>query len=380
MKIFIDARYLRDTFSGIATYSELLLKALARLDTHNEYRVLVHSSYRGDLELPDNFEVIEDKARPVSLRTLFGLKSVVRAFQPDIFHALMPQWPVGLRYDCSTVATVFDLQPLLDPYFTSGRTAIKRRAYDLFYGLTYRRCLIQADYLVTISYATKRDIARVVPAAADHVLVIHPGYDPEVTEAVTPEQVARVREKYDMPERYLLYLGSTRPNKNLQQMLDAFEELLRRHPEEKDLRWVMVLKQDRFFDPFFATVRKKGLLRQVQILEQVTELDKRVFYKNAQLLYFATKFEGFGLPVLEAQGNGLPVLASTHSALPEVTGKGGLLVNPDDVTAMADGLETLLYDETVRQQVIAAGHENLHRFSWDGAAREVLNMYEHLLQ
>ncbi len=380
MKIFIDARYLRATFSGIATYSELLLAAMGRIDTQNTYTVLTHSSYRGGLELPDNFEVIEDDARPVSFRTLFGLQKVVEQYNPDVFHSMMPLWPLALRADYRTVVTIFDLQPILDPNFTSGRGGLKRRAYDVFYHLAYRQCFTWADYLIAISHATKRDVAKCFPAAAENVLVIHPGYDPEGTESPTDEQVALIQEKYDLPQRYILYLGSTRPNKNLARMLDAYEEFLRRHPEDKDLRWVMVLKPDRFFDPFFAAVRKKGLLRQVQIFEQVSEVEKRVFYRKAQLLYFVTMFEGFGLPVLEAQGNGLPVLASTHSALPEVAGKAAVLVDAEDITSIADGLETALYNEEVRTDIINRGFENIKRFSWDEAARETLNMYEHLLK
>jgi len=380
MKIFIDARYLRDTFSGIATYSELLLTALGRLDKQNQYQVLVHSTYRGDLDLPENFEVIHDDARPVSIRTLFSLKKKVRNFEPHIFHALMPLWPTAIRHDCNTVVTLFDLQPLLDPHFTSGRSPLKRRAYDLFYRLAYRRCLTMADYLIAISYATKRDLASTIPEASENVLVIHPGYDHEIADPPPDDQIARVVEKFNLPERFILYMGSTRPNKNLVRMLDAFEELLCRHPEDKDLRWVVVLKPDRFFEPFLATVRKKGLLRQVLIYDQVTELEKRILLRRAQLLYFATKFEGFGLPVLEAQGNGLPVLASQSSALPEVSGKGAILVNADDMKSMADGLELLLYDENVRKRTIEAGFTNLNRFSWEATARETLNMYEHLLK
>lgn len=380
MRIFIDARYIRSTFSGIGTYSELLLKAMARQKQQHEYRVLVHSSYRGELELPENFEIIEDDARPVSLRTVFGLQDFVRAYDPDIFHSLLPLWPLAIAHNYRTVATVYDLQPLLDPNFTSGRSALKRYAYDIFYHFAYRQCFSRADYLIAISHATKRDIVRCVPQAAEQVLVVHPGFDPDVTEQPTEEQITRVQEKYSLPKRFILYLGSTRPNKNLERMLDAFEELLRRHPEEKDLKWVMVLKQDRFFDSFFTNVRKKGLLRQVQILEQVTELEKRVFLQQAQLLYFATMYEGFGLPVLEAQGNGLPVLASSHSALPEVAGKGAVLVDPENMQSIADGLEQVLFDQDVRTSLVENGHRNIHRFSWDEAAHEILNMYEHLLQ
>lgn len=380
MKIFIDARYVQSTYSGIGTYSELLLQAMGRQDTVNEYTVLVHSSYKGDLDLPENFQVIEDDAKPISLRTIFSLQRLVRKYDPHIFHAMMPVWPISLRRDVNTVATVYDLQPLLDPYFTSARPALLRKAYDIFYRVFYRRCFLMADYLMAISHATRHDIARVVPRAAEHTLVVHPGFEPEVTVPPTDEQTALVKEKYDLPERYILYLGSTRPNKNLSRMLDAYQELLKRHPEDKDLRWVMVLKPDRFFDPFFAAVRNKGLLRQIQIFDQVTELEKRVFYRNAKLLYFPTLFEGFGLPVLEAQGIGLPVLASTHSALPEVAGKGAVLVDGLDVSSITEGLETALYDENVRREIVAAGHENIQRFSWELAAREVLNMYEHLLK
>lgn len=380
MKIFIDARYLRSIYSGIGTYSELLLQAMGRLDKTNEYTVLVHSSYKGDLDLPENFNVIEDDARPISLKTVFGLQRLVRKYDPHIFHAMMPMWPISLRRDVNTVATVYDLQPLLDPYFTSGRPALLRKAYDIFYSVFYRRCFLMADYLVAISHATRRDIARVIPRAAEHTLVVQPGFESEVSLPPTEEQTELVKEKYDLPERYILYLGSTRPNKNLSRMLDAYQELLKRHPEDKDLRWVMVLKPDRFFDPFFAAVRNKGLLRQVQIFDQVTELEKRVFYRNAKLLYFPTLFEGFGLPVLEAQGVGLPVLASTHSALPEVAGKGAVLVDGMDVSSITAGLEKALYDEDVRREIVEAGHTNIQRFSWDNAAREVLNMYEHLLK
>lgn len=380
MKIFIDARYLRSSFSGIGTYSELLLQAIARQPQEHQYRVLVHSSYRGELGLPENFEIIEDDARPVSLRTLFGIQKLVRDYEPDIFHSMLPMWPLALARDYQVVATVYDLQPLLDVYFTSGRSPLKRKAYDIFYRIAYRQCIGNADYILTISHATKRDIGRTIPQAAEQVLVVHPGFDPDVTQQPTEEQVARVLEKYSLPERFILYLGSTRPNKNLARMLNAFEELLRRHPEEKDLKWVMILKQDRFFDSFFATVRKKGLLRQVHIYDQVTELEKRVFFQKAQLLYFVTMFEGFGLPVLEAQGNGLPVLASSHSALPEVSGKGAVLVDPEDVESMTTGLERALYDLKLRSNLVEHGYENIKRFSWDDAAREVLNLYEHLLQ
>jgi len=97
------------------------------------------------------------------------------------------------------------------------------------------------------------------------------------------------------------------------------------------------------------------------------------------LLYFVTKFEGFGLPVLEAQAQGLPVLASTHGALPEIAGKAAILCDPDDVDSIVEGLARYFNDPALRDRMISAGYENLKRFSWEKAAQEVLNMYNHLL-
>jgi len=377
MKIAIDARYLMSDFTGIGVYSEQLLQALGRLDDHNEYVVLVHESYDRELVLPDNFTLVEDPARPVSLRTLLSLSGTLREMKPDIVHSLMPLSP--LLYKGKLVATVFDLQPLLDPDFTSMRPGWKRCAYDMFYRTSYARCLAHADYLICISYATKNDVIRLFPEMADKILVIHAGID--TAASVEPEEnhVERVRQKFNLPQRYLFYLGSTRPNKNLPMMLDAFEEFLRRHPDQEDLHWVLVLNSDRFFDSFFASVRQRGLLRRIQIHEQVTESQKKVFLQQAELLYFVTRFEGFGLPVLEAQSIGTPVLGSDFGSIPEVAGHSALLADPDSRDSIVAALEQFYYEPGLKDALIEAGRENLRRFSWDDAAKEIVDMYENLL-
>jgi len=135
MRIAIDARYLRAECSGIGVYSEGLLKALGRLDQSNEYFVFVHSSYREDLELPDNFQVIEDYARPVSGRTMVSLHRPIEKLQPDALHSLFPLAPVFWKGKLGL--TVHDLQPLVDPDFTGMRSPVRRFGYDMFYRLAY---------------------------------------------------------------------------------------------------------------------------------------------------------------------------------------------------------------------------------------------------
>ncbi|MBX7244840.1 MAG: glycosyltransferase family 4 protein [Candidatus Sumerlaeaceae bacterium] len=377
MRIAIDARYMRGEFSGIGVYSENLIEALGKEDRENEYVVFVHSSYRGDPNLAENFELVKDPARPVSLRTIGTFQRAIKSYNVDVLHSLFPLVP--MFWQGKTVATVYDLQALLDPEFTGGRRAWKRAAYDAFYRFAYPATFRKADYIISSSLATKHQIAAYFPDVADKILVVHGGVDAESFGTPLPIEIDRVQERYDLPARFLFYIGSTRPNKNLMMMLDAFEEFLRLHPEQDDLHWVLVLNPDRFFDAFFAKVREKNLLRRVQIHQQVSESEKRVFYHKAEMLYFVTKFEGFGLPVLEAQAQGLPVMASTHAALPEVAGSAALLCDPDERDSIVGGLEKFYTDPSLREKMIEAGRINVKRFTWSKVAKEVINLYNHLL-
>ncbi len=376
MRIAIDARYLSDEYSGIGVYSENFLENLAALDRENEYIVITHSSYKRTLKLGENFEVIEDQARPVSLRTVFTFHQLIRSLGVDLLHSLFPISP--LRWSGDLLVTVHDLQPLLDPQFTGRRPMPKRLLYDLFYRTTYPAVMRKSDCLVCDSYATLRWVRDLYPDVASKALVIYGGIDPDLTDSPTADEIEHTRDKYDIPERFLFYLGSTRPNKNLAMMLEAFEEFIRRHPEQEDLCWVLVVKPDRFFDPFFARVRERGLLSRVRIFSQVSEVERRVFYHLATMLYFVTKFEGFGLPVLEAQASGLPVLTSLHGALPEVAGQGAILVDPDDRDSIVEGLSRFFSEPSLKDLLIKLGRENVQRFSWKKTAREYLNVYRHV--
>jgi len=377
VRIAVDARYLGAEYTGIGVYSRHLLEALARLDHENEYLVVTHTSFRGGLDLADNFEVVADASRPVSLRTLGTLQHALAPFDADVLHSLFPLAPLLWRR--KLVVMAYDLQPLLDPQFTGMRHPVTRSLYDLFYRFSYPACLRKADYVISTSYATKQDIKTLFPEVAEKVLVVHGGIAPEEMRAPSAEEIARVREKYDLPRRYLFYLGSTRPNKNLMRMLEAFEEFCRRHPEHGDLHWVMVLSQDRFFEPVFARIREHDLLSRVRIHEQVSEVEKAVFLSQAELLFYVTKWEGFGLPVLEAQGLGLPVLASTHASLPEVCGTAALLADPDDTDSIVEALEKFYGEPGLRRVMIERGLENIKRFTWEKVAREVFALYTHLL-
>lgn len=376
MRIAIDARYLSAEYSGIGNYSENLLRRLVPADPENRYSIFVHDSFNRDLPLPDNAELIPCHARPVSVHTLTGFGAAVRATGADILHSFFPITPLFCRLP--TIVTVHDLQALLAPGFTGRRPWPVQRGYDLFYRWVYPRSLRSARWLIAVSHATKRDMARIVPETRSNTLVIYEGVDPSYGEPIDETTVQEVAKRYDLPERFVLYIGSTRPNKNLPNMIRAFDRMRERYDDIRDVYFVLVVNADRFFDESRRLIKRLKLQKRMRVFQQVGEIEKRSFYARASALYFVTKNEGFGLPLLEAQASGLPALVADHASLPEIAAGSALLADPDSPGDIARRLRRVLTDSATRSNLVAAGRENVKRFDWNRAASQVRDMYHYL--
>lgn len=376
MRIAIDARYLSNEFTGIGYYSEHLAKHLIPSDPDNQYSVFVHESFERDLDLPDNAEVIPYHARPMSLNTLYEFGRAVNETGADLLHSFFPVTPQFLRIP--SIVTVHDLQALRVPAFTGGRVYPVRKAYDLFYRWVYPSAIRRANYLISVSHATKLDVGRLNPQALAKTIVIYSGVDKSVGDRVGRADLQASREKYNLPPKFVLYLGSTRPNKNLPTMIRAFHRMQERFEETRDCYFVLVVNPDRFFEESHRLITKLRLQKRMRVYNQISELEKRCFYRMASGLFFVTKNEGFGIPLLEAQCAGLPVLAADHASLPEIANGTALLADPDDPTQIARRLRRLLTDDKLRERLIADGKENIERFSWNKAADAVREMYHHL--
>ena len=173
-------------------------------------------------------------------------------------------------------------------------------------------------------------------------------------------------------------MGTLQPRKNLPRVLQAYAQLRQRQL----IDWSLVLAGA----PGPHTTALRALVQQLQIapfvhfLGYVAEDALPALYRGAQLFLFPSLFEGFGLPVLEAQSYGVPVMCANNSSLPEIAGAAALLVEPTDVEALADAMLRLSEDEALRQQLIAAGYENVKRFSWEKAARETMAVFAQVHQ
>ncbi len=377
MSIVIDARYLDGTYSGIGTYSRDLLQNLARVDQETPYTVLLGRGFRDRLALGANFTIRRFDAAPISPATLTGLGGAIAALRPTAFHALFPLVPLGL--DVSTIVTVHDMQPFTDPDFHGRRNRLARAAYARFYAWAYPAAFTRAKWILCVSHATRDDVAMLMPSVTPKLVVVHSGIEKPTAPPPSPDAVLTARARHGIGGDYLLYFGSTRPNKNLPGMVKAFGKLVRREDARfPDLKFVLIVKKDRFFRSVEKQIAARSLQDRVVVLPQVEEADKRALLAGCRALAFATRYEGFGFPALEAMQLGVPVIAGASGALPEICGGAAVLVDPFDGDAIAEGMFRALVDAGLRERLAREGPARAAAFDWTHTAETVRDIYAYL--
>ncbi len=234
----------------------------------------------------------------------------------------------------------------------------------------------RADAIIAVSKQSKRDVIEAYGIPADKITVVYEAADPRFRPQ-PPDAVAAVRARYGLPERYVLFVSTIEPRKNLSRLLAAFERV---HAAGLADALVIVGKRGWLFDAFFADLERSPVRHAVLFPGFVPDADLPAVYAGAQVMAFPSEFEGFGLPVLEAMACGAPVVCSNTSSLPEVAGDAALLVDPLDVSALTDALARVLQDAALREQMRARGLAQAARFSWARAAAETLAVYRRLVK
>ena len=233
-----------------------------------------------------------------------------------------------------------------------------------------------ATHILADSEATRAAIVDAYGAGPEKITVVYPGYASDLHPVRDPRQLERVSRRYAIPGAYILYLGRIQPRKNLLRLVEAFAGIASHYP---DLTLVLAGPVGWLAEPITARVQALGLGRRVQFPGYIAAEDKGTLISGAHLFAYPSLYEGFGFPVLEAQACGTPLLTSTTSSLPEVAGEGGLLVDPEDVDAISEGLTRLVEDTALREVLVDRGFSNLMRFSWSKAAQETATVIEALL-
>jgi glycosyltransferase involved in cell wall biosynthesis len=364
MRVAIDVRKLHDF--GVGTYVQNLVQSLARLDHDTEYALVCRREDCERIEqLGPNFRPVPDRSGNYSIAEQFTIPLGLARLRPDLFHA--PHYVLPALTPCRSVVTIHDCIHLMFPQYLPGRLAHTYARIALWLA-THRSARV-----LTVSEASKRDILRFFQIPAEKVDVIYNAIDDRFSEAADPAQMTRVRERYQLHDRFLLYSGNVKPHKNLERLIDAFHRLRQRG--FTDIQLLITGSEISRYATLRRAVHRYNLHKHVRFLGFLSVETLAILYRLADVFVFPSLYEGFGLPPLEAMACGTPVLTSNVSSLPEVVDDAALLIDPYDPESIADGMEQILSDDALRTDLIRRGRARAGSFSWDASVTRVLAIY-----
>ena len=370
MNVTVDISSVVYGRAGLGRYAQNLAAHLSHLE---ECRLSLFYNRSGAVTVPPELAHLPTLSWPIPTRAwrlAVALGTLLHTpWDPlmpgtQIFHATEHLLP-PFRH-IRSVLTVHDLIYVLFPEYHLPMN------YH-FLRLMMPRFARRADAIIAISECTRRDLVRLWQIPAEKVHVIYEGVDPRFADRPDAQAMAHVRQRYSLPDRYALYVGTIEPRKNLPTLFEAWTQLRDRPP------LVVAGKKGWLFEETFARVEALDLSDIVHFTGFVADEDLPALYAGAELFVFPSLYEGFGLPVLEAMACGTPVITTTGGSLPEVAGDAALIVEPTDVDALRDALDRLLHDASLRDDLSARGIDRVRRFSWERTAQETLAVYRRVV-
>lgn len=373
--IGFDAKRANANRTGLGNYSRFIIRALKESGSGDKLQLYIpkrkeNREYDELLALPGVSSHLPDTpwGRMLSglWRTFFMAPQLKRE-GVELFHGLSNELPTGLREQgIRSIVTIHDLIFEVLP-------ACYKPVDRWIYRWKFRSACKRADRVVAVSECTKRDIVRLYGIAPEKIEVIYQGCDEMFSRSYTPEEIGAAAQKYDLPDRYLLTVGTLEERKNLLEIVQALEHL----PEEIHL--VAVGRHTAYTTRVEEYAAAHGLTHRLHLLHKVAYRDLPLIYGGAEVMAYPSRYEGFGIPIIEALNMGVPVVAATGSCLEEAGGPATLYVSPDQPEELAEAVRRILEDEELRSRMIERGREYVERFEKEVIAEQVERLYDRVI-
>ena len=368
MRIGFDGKRATQNFTGLGNYSRHILSILSTFYPQDEHFIYTPKSLK-NLEYSFEGEIKNPKKKFFkSLWRSFGIISDLKRDKIDIYHGLSNELPFGIKKaNILSVVTIHDLIFLRFPDYYPW---IDRKIYNF----KCRYACENADRIIAVSEQTKRDIVDFYHIPADRIEVIYQNCNPIFKNPVSIDRKKEIKLKYNLPNQYLLNVGSIESRKNLILIVKALKFI------PKELKLVVVGKETRYTEIVKQYMNKNGLQNRVHFLKNVSFDDLPGIFQQSEIFIYPSKFEGFGIPILEALCSGVPVIAATGSALEEAGGRGSLYVGPNDDSKLSELINLILENKGLRDKMITDGYEHAKQFSDEQIAPKLMGLYQKTLK
>jgi glycosyltransferase involved in cell wall biosynthesis len=364
MRILVDVTTWAPGRTGVGLYTERLLRAWLALGTGDTLYAASNIGFRELEGVPMPHVGPRFPVRAVWLQT--AVPAQIARLRPDF--AFFPNYMAPVIPTCPYVVTVHDLAVFLYPETFTFKKRVLQRALlpTLVRG---------AAAILTPSEATRRDVLRLLPCDPRRVVAVPLAAGDEFKALPTPEQIRREREALQLPDRYVLAVGTLEPRKNLERLIRAFEQIACRHP---DVHLVIAGGRGWRDESLRATLGDTPAKERIHTVGYVSPEALRVLYAQATALCYPSLYEGFGLPVAEAMAMGTPVLTSRGSSLDEVAAGAALAVDPLSVQELARELDRLLGDAGLRADLSRRGLQRASELTWQRTAEQTRAVFTRL--
>lgn len=356
MKIAFDGkRYFHNT-TGLGNYSRTLVELLAQNNPENIY-YLVNPKYRKKYTIPKNLKNVKEinpkNILYKNISAIWRQKTVVKdltALNIDIFHGLSGEIPIGLeKQNIASIVTIHDLIFVRYPELYSF---IDRNIYLK----KFKHAAQKATKIVAITEQTKQDIIEFLNIEESKIEVIYQGCHKVFKESFSIEALKYLKKKYNLPDKFLLYVGTIEKRKNLKIIIDAIKE--------NNYPLVVVGKKTKYYEEeILPLISKHHLEKSIFHLKNLTLEELAMLYQLATIFIYPSFFEGFGIPILEALYSKTPVITSRGSCFPEAGGPNSIYIDPNSANELIMVIEKLWNDESLRQSIADKGWDFAQQFN-----------------
>ena len=386
MNIGFDAKRAAQNRTGLGNYSRFVIRILSEKFAGNQYHLYTPKPHRMPYlqEIPTlkhlflHFPPQGIWSRIRSLWRVWGITKDIQKDGIQIFHGLSNELPLNIGTPeqrkmkaggkgCKYIVTIHDLIFIHTPQYYHW---IDRQIYNF----KFRRACRCADRVIAVSEYTKQEIMHYYHTPESKIDVVYQGCDPVFSQEIEEGKLQEVKARYQLPDKFVLYVGSIEERKNLMLVAKAMAKLNRRAA----IHVVAVGRRTAYVDKIQDFLKAQGIEHLFHFYHQVPYADLPSFYKWASTFAYPSRIEGFGIPLLEAISSGVPAIGCTGSCLEEAGGPNSIYVNPDDAKGMANAILRTCTDEPLRQHMISEGKKYALNFSDEKLSHDLMKVYENL--